>query len=64
VLGPNPGIALLHLDQQEEISPTLVAGLEQAVRAAFSHVFWYAAAISALTTLASFAFREIPLRSR
>jgi EmrB/QacA subfamily drug resistance transporter len=64
VLGPNPGIALLHLDQQEEISPTLVAGLEQAVRAAFSHVFWYAAAISALTTLASFVFREIPLRSR
>jgi hypothetical protein len=28
VLGPDPGIALLHLDQQEKVSPALLAGLE------------------------------------
>ena len=64
VLGPNPGIALLHLDHQEEAGPALIAGLQHAVRAAFGRVFWYATAISAFTTLASLALREIPLRSR
>jgi hypothetical protein len=42
VLGANPGIALLHLDQQEMVSSALLAGLEETVRAAFSHVFLYA----------------------
>jgi multidrug resistance protein len=64
VLGPNPGIALLHLDRQEPVSSTLLAGLQDTVRAAFSHVFLYAAVISALTTVASFGLKEIPLRSR
>jgi hypothetical protein len=49
VLGANPGIALLHLDQQERVSPALLLGLEETVRAAFSRVFLYAALISALT---------------
>ena len=64
VLGPNPGIALLHLDRQEPVSSTLLAGLQDTVRAAFSDVFLYAAVISALTTVASFGLKEIPLRSR
>jgi EmrB/QacA subfamily drug resistance transporter len=64
VLGPNPGIALLHLDRQEPVSSSLLAGLQDTVRAAFSHVFLYAAVISALTTVASFGLKEIPLRSR
>jgi EmrB/QacA subfamily drug resistance transporter len=64
VLGPHPGIALLHLDQQENINSTLIGGLEHAVRASFSHVFWYAAAISAFTVVVSFGFKEVPLRSR
>jgi hypothetical protein len=64
VLGANPGIALLHLDQQENINPALISGLVQAVRTAFARVFWYAAAISAFTTIAAFGFKEIPLRSR
>jgi EmrB/QacA subfamily drug resistance transporter len=64
VLGANPGIALLHLDRQESVSPALLAGLEDTVRAAFSHVFLYSAVISALTTAASFGLKEIPLRSR
>lgn len=64
VLGTNPGIALLHLDQQENINPALISGLVQAVRTAFARVFWYAAAISAFTTITAFGFKEIPLRSR
>ena len=63
VLGPNPGIALLQLDQQEKINSALVAGLQHAVQTAFRHVFWCATAISALTTIASFGLKEIPLRS-
>jgi EmrB/QacA subfamily drug resistance transporter len=64
VLGADPGIALLRLDQQEKVSPALLAGLEDTVRAAFSHAFLYAAVISALTTAVSFGLKEIPLRSR
>ncbi len=63
VLGPDPGIALLHLDQQDNLNPSLLAGLMHAFHAAFSHVFLYAAIISALTTAAAFGFKEIPLRS-
>jgi EmrB/QacA subfamily drug resistance transporter len=62
VLGANPGIALLHLEQQADINPALLAGLEQAVRTAFSHVFLYAAAISAFTMAVAFGLKEIPLR--
>jgi hypothetical protein len=64
VLGPNPGAALLRLDQRNEINPALFAGLEHAVRTAFSRVFLCAAGISALTLIASFGFKEIPLRAR
>jgi hypothetical protein len=63
VLGPNPGIALLHLDQQDSSLSGTLAGLQGTVRVAFSHVFLYAAGISALTTLVSFGLKEIPLRS-
>jgi predicted MFS family arabinose efflux permease len=63
VLGPNPGIALLHLDQQEPVNPALLASLQHTIRAAFSLVFLYAAGISALTMVASFGLKEIPLRS-
>ncbi|MBV8504899.1 MAG: hypothetical protein JOZ11_03700, partial [Alphaproteobacteria bacterium] len=62
VLGSHPGIALLHLDQQETVSPALATGLQQAVRTAFSRVYLWAAAISALTLIASFGLKEIPLR--
>ena len=63
-LGPNPGIGLLHLGQQERINPALLTRLEHTVHTAFSHVFFYAAAISALTTAISFGLKEIPLRGR
>jgi EmrB/QacA subfamily drug resistance transporter len=64
VLGPNPGIALLHLNQQEDVNPALLASLQDTIRTAFSHVFLCATAISALTTFASLGFKEIPLRGR
>jgi hypothetical protein len=63
VLGPNPGIALLHLDHEDTANPALLSGLEQTIRSAFSHTFLYAAVISALTTIAAFALKEIPLRT-
>jgi hypothetical protein len=63
VLGPNPGIALLHLDQQEPVNPGLLTGLQHAVRTAFSRVYLWTAAISAITFIASFGLKEIPLRA-
>jgi Na+/melibiose symporter-like transporter len=63
VLGSNPGIALLHLDQQDSINPAVLASFQHAIGAAFSHVFIAAAIISALTTIVSLGLREIPLRA-
>ena len=63
VLGANPGLALLHLDQMDVINRPLLAGLSEAMRAAFAHVFFYAAVISALTALGSLGLKEIPLRA-
>jgi hypothetical protein len=62
VLGPHPGIALLHLDQQEWVDPAQLTGFQHAIRSAFSRVYVWAAAISALTLLVSFGLKEIPLR--
>jgi hypothetical protein len=45
-------------------TPASLGILAQASRAAFAHVFLYAAAISAFTFIASFGLKEIPLRSR
>jgi EmrB/QacA subfamily drug resistance transporter len=63
VLGANPGMALLHLDQMDVVDQPLLAGLSEAMRAAFAHVFSYAAAIAALTALGSLGLKEIPLRT-
>jgi hypothetical protein len=62
VLGPHPGIALLHLDQQESVDPALLTSFQHAIRSGFSRVYLWAAAISALTLIASFGLKEIPLR--
>jgi EmrB/QacA subfamily drug resistance transporter len=63
VLGANPGMAMLHLDQLDIISSSVLAGLTDAVRSAFAQVFFYATVISALTALGSLGLREIPLRT-
>ncbi len=61
-LGADPGLALLQMELSGTASPALIAGLAQASRTAFAHVFLYAGAISAFTFLASFGLKEIPLR--
>ncbi|MBV8889849.1 MAG: MFS transporter [Alphaproteobacteria bacterium] len=63
-LGPNPGLTLFHLELAGQIDPKLLAALTEAIRTAFTHVFWWAAAISGLTFLFALGFKEIPLRSR
>ena len=63
VLGPNPGVALLHLDQHDTANPELLSGLQHVVGSAFSRVYLWAAAISAFTMAASLGLRELPLRS-
>jgi EmrB/QacA subfamily drug resistance transporter len=63
VLGVNPGIALLHLDQMHIINRPLLAGLARAMRTAFAHVYVSATVISALTALGSLWLKEIPLRT-
>jgi EmrB/QacA subfamily drug resistance transporter len=62
-LGADPGLALLQMELSGTASPALIAGLAQASHTAFAHVFLYAGAIAALTFLASFGLKEIPLRS-
>jgi hypothetical protein len=62
VLGPHPGIALLHLDQQEWVDSAQLTGFQHVIRSAFFRVYVWAAAISALTLLVSFGLKEIPLR--
>jgi hypothetical protein len=61
-LGADPGLALLQMELNGTASPALIAGLAQASRTAFAHVFLYAGAISAFTFLAAFGLKEIPLR--
>jgi predicted MFS family arabinose efflux permease len=61
-LGADPGLALLQMELSGTASPALIAGLAQASRTAFAHVFLYAGAISAFTFLASLGLKEIPLR--
>ena len=63
-LGADPGLALMKMEFGGTASPVLLSGLAEAARTAFAHVFFYAAAISAFTFLASLALKEIPLRSR
>jgi EmrB/QacA subfamily drug resistance transporter len=63
VLGANPGLALMHLDAKGGVSPAVLAGLQRVLHEAFSRVFFYAAAISALTAIGSFALKEVPLRA-
>jgi EmrB/QacA subfamily drug resistance transporter len=61
-LGADPGLALLQMELSGTASPALIAGLAQASRTAFAHIFLYAGAISGFTFLASLGLKEIPLR--
>ncbi|HUC10988.1 MAG TPA: MFS transporter, partial [Stellaceae bacterium] len=63
VLGGNPGIALLHLDQAGSANPALMQSMAHVLRAAFARVFFCATAISMLTLIGSLGLKEISLRT-
>lgn len=63
VLGANPGIALLHLDEQSgQLTPALLHAFGATIRGAFSHIFLTAAAFGIVTVIGSLVLRETPLR--
>jgi EmrB/QacA subfamily drug resistance transporter len=65
LLGPNPGLALLHLNEPgRRLPPELLAALAQTIDQAFSHLFVIAMVILGLATAASCALKEVPLRTR
>jgi EmrB/QacA subfamily drug resistance transporter len=64
-LGPEPGLALFHLDESTgALTPELLRTLNQAIRAAFARVFWVAAGLSACALIGAFVLKEVPLRGR
>jgi hypothetical protein len=64
-LGPNPGLALLHLDEPGmHLAPGLLAALTATMRGAFAHLYAIATAILALSIVPALALREMPLRGR
>jgi EmrB/QacA subfamily drug resistance transporter len=63
-LGPNPGLALLHLDEPGvNISPELHAALAVTIRHAFAHLYVVSTLILALSIVPAVGLREMPLRS-
>jgi EmrB/QacA subfamily drug resistance transporter len=64
-LGPQPGLALFHLDESSgALTPGLLQALAQTKRDAFAKVFWVAAGLSGCALVGAFALREVPLRGR
>jgi EmrB/QacA subfamily drug resistance transporter len=63
LLGPDPGLTLLHSQFGADAGASLPAGLDAAVRRAFAQVFVCAAAIAGATFIGSLWLKEIPLRS-
>jgi len=63
-LGPNPGLALLHLDEPGiHLSPALHAALAVTIRSAFAHLYAVSTVILALSIVPAIWLREMPLRS-
>ncbi len=63
-LGPNPGLALLHLDEPGvNISPALHAALAVTIRHAFARLYVVSTLILALSIVPAVGLREMPLRS-
>jgi hypothetical protein len=63
VLGPDPGLALFHLDESRSVlTPALLAALSATIRTAFARVFWIATVILALSVVGTLFLREVPLR--
>jgi hypothetical protein len=65
VLGPDPGIALFHLDERSgHLTPALLLALAAVIQRAFSHLFLVTAVISALSVICCLRLKEVPLRGR
>jgi hypothetical protein len=65
VLGDNPGIALLHLDEQSShMTPALFAALDATIRRAFTELFIVTAGIGVLTLIGTLSLKETALRTR
>jgi hypothetical protein len=65
VLGDNPGIALLHLDEQSSrMTPALFAALDATIRRAFTELFIVTAGIGVLTLIGTLCLKETALRTR
>jgi EmrB/QacA subfamily drug resistance transporter len=63
-LGPNPGLALLHIDEPgNHLSPELTQALAATVRRAFAHLYAISTVILALSIVPAIGLREMPLRS-
>jgi EmrB/QacA subfamily drug resistance transporter len=64
-LGPNPGLALLHLEEPgNHLTPALVAALAGVINSAFAHLYAVATAILALSVVPAMWLREMPLRGK
>ncbi|MBV9584180.1 MAG: MFS transporter [Alphaproteobacteria bacterium] len=63
-LGADPGLSVLRMELGGTANSAMLGHLIEASRTAFAHVFLYTAAISAVTFIASFGLKEIPLRGR
>jgi len=65
VLGPDPGIALFHLDERSgQMTPALLRAFAASIQHAFFHLFIVAAVIAALSIACSLGLKEVPLRGR
>jgi EmrB/QacA subfamily drug resistance transporter len=65
VLGADPGIALLHLDERSTLlTPALRHAFAASIARAFSQIFIVAAAMGSLSLFSALSLKEIPLRQR
>jgi EmrB/QacA subfamily drug resistance transporter len=65
ILGPEPGLALFHLDQQAgALTPEFLRTAQATIQAAFSHVFVIAGIVSAVAVVATFFLKDVSLRGR
>jgi EmrB/QacA subfamily drug resistance transporter len=65
ILGPEPGLALFHLDQQAgTLTPAFLAAAQTTIQAAFTRVFVVAGAVSVVAVGATLFLKEVSLRGR
>jgi hypothetical protein len=64
-LGPNPGLALLHLEEPgNHLAPALVAALAGTITSAFAHLYAVATVILAVSIVPALWLKDVPLRGK